>query len=407
MAKSKKPKRTHRLRYGEGSFFYDAANKVWIGRLEAGFTIDGRRRRVTVSSADEDTAWKKLAAKREAVRSGQSILAVSDSRTVGEWITVWLEDRKTRLKPKTSLNDESQINRWVIPHFGRTQIRDLSADHLRKLAKIMREAGRSSTTIRYTQNLWKSAMRAASAEGYMVPQPFLLAESASKAVSTRTSIPVEDAIKLLHAAASLPDAARWVAALLQGQRQGETLGLTWDRIDLDGARAEISWQLQTLKYLDRAAGTFFIPDGHEARHLTGAWHLTRPKSTAGYRVQPLVPWMVAALKAWKEVAPPSPYGLVFPREDGRPRSDKADREQWVALQKAAKVSKGDGEYYVVHEARHTAATLLLEAGVEPEIIKAILGHSSIATQRIYQHVSQDAALAALQKVASTLQLDRA
>ncbi len=36
-------------------------------------------------------------------------------------------------------------------------------------------------------------------------------------------------------------------------------------------------------------------------------------------------------------------------------------------------------------ARHTPATLLLEAGVDAHIIASILGHSSIVTTRGYQH----------------------
>ena len=44
---------------------------------------------------------------------------------------------------------------------------------------------------------------------------------------------------------------------------------------------------------------------------------------------------------------------------------------------------------MLHEARNTTATLLVEAGVDPKIIKAILGHSSIVTSRGYLHVNQD------------------
>jgi site-specific recombinase XerD len=41
---------------------------------------------------------------------------------------------------------------------------------------------------------------------------------------------------------------------------------------------------------------------------------------------------------------------------------------------------------VVHEARHTTATFLLAAGVDPGVVTMIMGHSSIATTRGYQHV---------------------
>ncbi|EFN92316.1 hypothetical protein HMPREF9278_1797 [Mobiluncus mulieris FB024-16] len=86
----------------------------------------------------------------------------------------------------------------------------------------------------------------------------------------------------------------------------------------------------------------------------------------------------------------------------------ADARAWKALQSQADVCKtedGDNkEYYVLHEARHTTATLLLAAGVEPEIIKAIMGHSDVVTQAAYQHVNQDMARKALQQVEGLLEI---
>lgn len=88
-------------------------------------------------------------------------------------------------------------------------------------------------------------------------------------------------------------------------------------IDLDAETMTLAWQLKSLPYVEHRDpdSGFRVPRGFESRHLQGAYHLVRPKTRAGSRVIPLVPWLVDALRAWGGQAP-SPYGLVWPREDG-------------------------------------------------------------------------------------------
>lgn len=407
-------RKKYELPYGEGSFYQRASDGRWIGVVEGGVSSKGTRRRLTVSSRDKGEAWSRLQALRKSVMiDGITPEGLGSGETVEKWMEAWLGRRKREVRPKSYGLEESMTRKWIAPLLGRVKLADLSPVHMRKLTTAIMEAGRSTTTARTVQRIFQQALKAAVIEGYTVPQRAIIAPKPKAAVSDRTAIPAKDAARLLEVARANGEAARWVAALLQGMRQGEVLGLVWEAINFEEGTIDVSWQLQELPYVDRITGTFQVPAGYETRHLVGATHLVRPKTKSGYRVIPLVPWMKVELERLNEL-PHSPTGLVFHDVDDptRPRNPRDDRAAWKALQKQASVTKGidaDGKpiYYVLHEARHTTATLLLAAGVDPEIIRSIMGHSDIITTHGYQHVDTSMALAALEKVAVSLNLEPA
>ncbi|MER5627034.1 tyrosine-type recombinase/integrase [Streptosporangium sp. NPDC002544] len=71
---------------------------------------------------------------------------------------------------------------------------------------------------------------------------------------------------------------------------------------------------------------------------------------------------------------------------------KPDRSggDWKELLRLAEIDK-DAR---VHDARHTAATLLLEQGVGIQVIQAVLGHSRLTTIKRYTHITETLAEAA-------------
>ena len=194
------------------------------------------------------------------------------------------------------------------------------------------------------------------------------------------------------------DPSRWTAALLQGMRQGECLGLTWSSVDLKIGTMDISWQLK--RYAVDAA----VPPGLATRRLDGQYILTAPKTKAGKRIIPLVPWMVTALERWRDLCPESEHDLVWPRPSGGPISKGDDLAAWYGLLDVAGVHKPGPKQWVLHEARHTTVSLLEAAGVPPAVIIAIVGHATYASTRRYSHTELARARAALATVADDLGL---
>jgi site-specific recombinase XerD len=78
---------------------------------------------------------------------------------------------------------------------------------------------------------------------------------------------------------------------------------------------------------------------------------------------------------------------------GRPMRPQSIR---CRLRRAAECA-GVRRRITPHMLRHTAATLLIETGVDIRFVQRLLGHSSIATTEIYTHVTDEALRTTLRK----------
>jgi integrase/recombinase XerD len=67
------------------------------------------------------------------------------------------------------------------------------------------------------------------------------------------------------------------------------------------------------------------------------------------------------------------------------------------LRRYAESEAGLSRRITPHMLRHTAATLLIETGVDIRFVQRMLGHSSIATTEIYTHVSDEALRVTLER----------
>jgi integrase len=399
--------------HGTGSVYYDAPRDRWVGSVELGWTAKGTRRRKRVTAPTERAVKAKM---RDLLRTANAsdVSVVGGKPTVRTWADQWLEITQGTARPTTWATNRSSVRKWVIPTIGHKRLENLSPGDVRAVAKAITDAGREPSTAHRAQAVLMRMLRQAVLDGVaIVPPGVFLTEQTELNETDRDSIPLDDALAILDAASTRPDRSRWVAALLQGMRPAECLGLTWAAVDLDAGTIDVSWQLKSLPYKiarDRSSG-FRVPKGYTARQLDGALHLVRPKTQSGKRIIPLVPWMANTLREWQAIAPASRHGLVWPRKDGRPQTDSADRAAWVEVVDVARVARLDddnqGRRYALYESRHTTATLLKEAGVDDETIVAILGHASILSTKAYLHTSSARTQAALNALAERLGLTAA
>ena len=394
--------------YGSGTKPAQRKDGLWVARIEAGYTTRGTRRRIVVSAKTEAECKRRLKAKQRELANRKAPAAGRARATVKTWTDEWLPIYQGEVKPTVYRTNASLVRRWIVPELGHIRLTDLMPYDIRAMHRAMISAGRSSTTAMHAHTLLMRMLRAARIDGHDVAENVFDMNAPQQAISDRDAIPVDGLKRILAVARDGDDFARWVASMLNGTRRGETLGLTWECVDLQRLTLDISWQLQNLPYADkrdRSKG-FVIPPKYEARHLTGAVHLLRPKSVKSRRMLPLVPWLHGELLALRETWQDNPWDLIWSEQNGRgqviPRRLNQDRLAWHALQEAAKVAHPAGRPYHLHEARHATATILLEEGVDEHVRMMIMGHSSIDTTRGYQHVSQDLARHALGMVAGRL-----
>lgn len=395
---------------GTGSIYQNARGQ-WVAAIESGWTERGTRRRHTLKARTEAEARARLAEAQRRIVTEGTVRSFS-TVTLKRWADQWLTQRQRVVRPGTYVSDRSAVDRWIVPTLGHLRLDALMPADIRKVASAQESAGLALPTMQRTHAVLGKILTDAVAEGYQVSQRARETGGPGTGPSSRQALSSDDAMRILAAVVERSDASRWVAALVEGLRPAEALGLTWDMVDLDAATMTLAWQLKALPYMERRSPVsgFRVPRGFESRHLVGAYHLVRPKTRAGIRVVPMVPWLADALATWKRRAPSSAFDLVWPRSDGAPQSAEFDRAQWYEIVDRAgvRVTLPDGQVRrpLLYEARHTAATLLLANGIDETTIKAVLGHSSVLSTRAYLHADKSRARAALAASAEAVGLGR-
>jgi integrase len=163
-----------------------------------------------------------------------------------------------------------------------------------------------------------------------------------------------------------------VLAVTTEMREGELLGLKWSDIDFDGGILRVERTLNVI-----GGKLFFAEPKTELsrRRLVLPQHALQALEAHRERQREKREWLD---EAWAEM------DLVFPNTIGRPEDPRSfARREFLPL-----LRKSDLPRIRFHDLRHTAATLLLEEGINPKVVQEMLGHAHISiTLGLYAHVT--------------------
>lgn len=115
-------------------------------------------------------------------------------------------------------------------------------------------------------------------------------------------------------------------------------------------------------------------------HLEERYMVGGEKTEAGRnRSIPIHKSIVPIIEEWMQ----RETGWLLPSAAGTPRDDSKVRKEFQSLMRSCGI-----QGVTPHTCRHTAATNMIAAGVRPEIVKQILGHSDFSTTvNLYTHTS--------------------
>lgn len=258
--------------------------------------------------------------------------------------------------------------------------------------------------------------------GHIVRNPVALAKPPRVEDEEIEPFEVEDIQRLITTALARRNGVRFVLALAVGTRQGETIGMRWNRYSPKTRTLRITRQLQ------RQTWEHGCVDSHECgtrfhkttpckagctRHARACPPPCPPECTNHARWCPerrgggLVDVEVKSRAGRRGIVLPAQLatlleqhrqqqdrerehagnlwedgGWMFAQPNGRPIDPTMDRAEWKRLLTDAGVRDAR-----LHDARHTAATVLLLLGVPERAVMEFMGWSHSSMTKRYQHVT--------------------
>lgn len=359
--------------------------RQWVERERPAATCAKCGELLGEAHGERRQVWKAVGtSKKEAERALREYLALLDQgadpfptdMTFREWVDRWKDsDAYRRLRPSTAKRYTQMLQDHFLPSLGAMPVMKIHPRHLRAEIDTLAAKGRS---VREAKAIVSSVLRAAVEVGLIEVNPAAGVRAAGKP-RKRLVVPSSDDVRALLDAVegTVWEVPLWLAAYT-GMRRSEVLGLAWSSVILaDDVR---------VIRVERGLHRHHDADGTRLEFLP-------PKSDKSEREFVIAPTLAARLRRWKSEQAQrhllvgqvwqSELDLVCDRGDG----GALDPDAMTHAFKRAATKAGLPDGVRLHDLRHGAATTLLAKGVDPKIVSAMLGHSTVSfTQDQYQHV---------------------
>jgi integrase len=378
---------------------YRTPDGYWHASINLGTGLDGKRLRRHVQGRTQGEVRRKLDELKKAREAGDDLVAPREP-ILAEWAKTWIELVERTCKPSTARTYRTHVT-YLTP-IRRVRLDKLTPEHIESIYVGLIRRGVSPVTVQGVHRTFRSCFSEAVRRGKMDRNPVLAARPARAEEREVEALTVGEARAIMAAAANRRNAVRWQVALSLGLRQGEVLGLQWDDVEFEAGTLRIRRALQQGKWRHGCDPT----DGCGMRaqkcpdRFGGGLIVGSPKSRRASRVVVLPAPVLMALRSHRSTQaaerlaagtlwrmPPPKRGLhsgtgwIFASPVGKPIDPRKDWEEWKRILEIAGVRDAR-----LHDARHTAATFLLVAGVDTRTVMDLLGWSQPILTLRYQHV---------------------
>ena len=374
---------------GEGSIYFIEPKGLWAAARTVGYTPAGNPKRITGYGRTQIAARQALEKKITELGGLLILGGLEDGAgrvTVGQWLDSWLAYKANVAgrRPSTVERYQQVVDCHLKPAFGKTRLSKLRPAAVEELLVSMAADGLSPRSVRYAWSTLHNALRQAVKRGLVPANICERVEPPSQAATRPAALEAEAVRELL--AAARRRSRQWALyhlALTTGMRRGELLALEWS--DVDGGVVRVT----------------------KSQDIKG--QVSDVKTESSRREVVLSDGDVAVLREHRDeldqhIKKAEDHGLwkgserVFPSNVGTPLGARNLYRDFQLVLAEAGLPR-----VAFHALRHTAATLLLRAGVPVHVVSRRLGHRDAAiTMRIYAHVLSDQAQAGAVELAELL-----